>query len=443
MINRLYLLRCTFVFALLFMTGSLLCSEGEVRIVQRYNIRRHVDGTYIGLVYGYNLSSWNVAQPTANGVRQVRAWHWLVQESASDPSEREKPLSGEYSSIFNINTDGSMQATNSFPAPFTKSFPIAPPANAKTGSVWEAAGELSVDPRNNNVWSKLPIYVEYRWLGEAEWNSRKVIDIRAKYAIRYKTGKDPKADPALSSGEGTRDATIYLDPVTRFPVFIRELVSRESWVYKDGRTIRNDGFILSFFEGSIPLYAADQSASKPAGQSPAPSPVATASAPPSPEASPLPPSSQPSVQPSPSPSPASQMEQIRRELEKNTVDDVTIRSDDRGTSLTLEKLQFVADSAQLVPGEDLRLDRIAEILRSMPADKRFLIIGHTAKIGSEASQKTLSFQRAQSIVESLKYRGIAAGKLLFDGRGGSDAIGDNNTDEGRAKNRRVEIIILH
>jgi outer membrane protein OmpA-like peptidoglycan-associated protein len=123
------------------------------------------------------------------------------------------------------------------------------------------------------------------------------------------------------------------------------------------------------------------------------------------------------------------------------MDGVVVEPDLRGVKLTLENLRFVADKAQLLPGEDDRLRVIANLLKTV-ADRSFLVIGHTAAIGTVDSQVSLSWDRAQSIVERLKSEGIEARKLLYEGRGGTQPLASNDTEAGRAQNRRVEIIVL-
>jgi outer membrane protein OmpA-like peptidoglycan-associated protein len=129
------------------------------------------------------------------------------------------------------------------------------------------------------------------------------------------------------------------------------------------------------------------------------------------------------------------------QLQQAQVEGVTVEPDQRGVKLTLENLRFVADKAELVPGEEERLRVIANLLKTVP-NRSFLVIGHTAAVGTEDSQVSLSWDRAQSIVERLKTEGIEARKLLYEGRGGTQPLASNDTPAGRAQNRRVEIIVL-
>ena len=69
------------------------------------------------------------------------------------------------------------------------------------------------------------------------------------------------------------------------------------------------------------------------------------------------------------------------------------------------------------------------------------VLGHTDNIGSEAANLSVSKKRAQSVVKHLQQCGIAEGRLTYDGMGYTMPIASNDTDEGRAQNRRVEVYV--
>ncbi|MEO8013119.1 OmpA family protein [Polaromonas sp.] len=69
------------------------------------------------------------------------------------------------------------------------------------------------------------------------------------------------------------------------------------------------------------------------------------------------------------------------------------------------------------------------------------IIGHTDSTGSDAINNPLSFDRANAARDYLVGRGVAAQRIATDGRGSREAIADNGSEQGRAKNRRVEIYV--
>jgi outer membrane protein OmpA-like peptidoglycan-associated protein len=86
------------------------------------------------------------------------------------------------------------------------------------------------------------------------------------------------------------------------------------------------------------------------------------------------------------------------------------------------------------------LDRFATTLNQNPVTI-VTIIGHTDSTGSDAINNPLSVNRAASTRDYLVNRGVASNRIAIDGRGSREPIADNNTVEGRSKNRRVEIFV--
>lgn len=120
---------------------------------------------------------------------------------------------------------------------------------------------------------------------------------------------------------------------------------------------------------------------------------------------------------------------------------VSVEATEAGIRLTIQNLQFKPDSAELLPGENDRLDQIASVLKQAPG-QMFLVEGHTAAVGYPAGEQKLSEERAASIVQSLIKRGIPSQQFIVKGSGSTKPVADNSTREGKAKNRRVEITIL-
>jgi len=85
------------------------------------------------------------------------------------------------------------------------------------------------------------------------------------------------------------------------------------------------------------------------------------------------------------------------------------------------------------------IGQIVQMMKSNP-DLKIGVEGHTDNVGSPASNKTLSEARAKSVVSALVEQGISADRLSPAGFGQDQPVADNNTEEGRAKNRRVELI---
>ena len=129
------------------------------------------------------------------------------------------------------------------------------------------------------------------------------------------------------------------------------------------------------------------------------------------------------------------------ELPKKNDIAITVDQTPAGLRLTIQDLQFEANSANLLPGEQKRLDSIAAVLKEA-GQSQFLIEGHTARVGQEEGEMELSLRRAHAIAEELAKRGIQPGRFICKGSGGKKPVADNSTQEGRARNRRVEITIL-
>lgn len=102
-------------------------------------------------------------------------------------------------------------------------------------------------------------------------------------------------------------------------------------------------------------------------------------------------------------------------------------------------ITFDVGKATIKPESMGEINRIVKLMNENPTLK-FSVEGHTDSTGSQATNQTLSEQRSQAIVAKLVEMGIAADRLTAVGKGQSTPIADNSTDEGRAKNRRVEFV---
>ena len=102
-------------------------------------------------------------------------------------------------------------------------------------------------------------------------------------------------------------------------------------------------------------------------------------------------------------------------------------------------ITFDVGKATIKPESMGEINRIVQLMTENP-DLKFSVEGHTDSTGNAASNQTLSEQRSQAIVAKLVELGIARDRLTAVGKGQNSPIADNSTDEGRAKNRRVEFV---
>ena len=99
---------------------------------------------------------------------------------------------------------------------------------------------------------------------------------------------------------------------------------------------------------------------------------------------------------------------------------------------------FDFNKSTLQPASDAVLQQVADLLVKGKTLK-VEVQGHTDNVGGDAYNQTLSEARARAVVDWLTRHGVAAARLSANGYGKTKPVADNNTDEGRAKNRRVEI----
>jgi outer membrane protein OmpA-like peptidoglycan-associated protein len=135
-------------------------------------------------------------------------------------------------------------------------------------------------------------------------------------------------------------------------------------------------------------------------------------------------------------------EEIAEDIERLDIADVTVRVVDEGVTISLDDILFQADTAVMLPGEREKLDKIVEIL-SRYQERDILVGGHTALAGTAAGRQKLSVERASVVADYLIGKKVRTpDRVVVRGYGADRPLAPNNTEEGRRKNRRVEITIL-
>lgn len=124
-----------------------------------------------------------------------------------------------------------------------------------------------------------------------------------------------------------------------------------------------------------------------------------------------------------------------------TVEEVERALLDTGLFATT-RVNFEFGEATLIPASREVTDAIADVLRRYP-DLRVRVGGHTDSVSSDAFNLRLSQERAQAIVDYLVGAGVDADRLVAVGYGERDPVASNETETGRALNRRVEFTVLN
>jgi outer membrane protein OmpA-like peptidoglycan-associated protein len=325
----------------------------------------------------------------------------VLEETLRDMRQSARAVNETASFAFTVFANGAIRVEGEdrgFPA--LRNFPVFPSSAVSPGTTWTGRGIRIADPLNRGEPAAIPFSAEYQYRGVESYKEIPVHRITARYAVRYpfiikdedKDGRDDDipdtlAAPYFSALQGTHTVDILIRAADGLPLMMRDQLD-ESYSFPGGASVRFRGFTLIFNTETLPL-------DRPA---------------------------------------------LMAELPE-ILPGIGISEVPEGIRLSIQDLRFAPDSAELLPAENERLDRIAETLKKAP-DRTFLVEGHTAAVGREAGEAQLSLERAKRIVDELVRRGIPAESFIYRGAGGTKPVGDNRSEEGRRLNRRVEITIL-
>lgn len=459
--------------------------SGSYVYIERTDVRRYDNGRYTGLV-SREVRSFIAPTSVPSGGKISDRYYdgsFFIDEATKRNSrEVNLGINGAVPSSFKISSDGilTMLVDNGYPS--FRSFPAFTNQRISIGDKWQAKAERVVDPLNKGIFTKLPILVEYTYLKDELFHGEEVYVFSAQWATRYGISYwDFAGDKDLKSAQGSHKATMYVSKKSGNALVVRDMVD-ETFIY-------NDGNIYSF-KGSISMFTEYPPAYDKNKLIPALQRVASVSEKEIKEILEKPVNesswienekkSSGSIEKNDFESGANSRRNnsyAEKKIAKNenqtygtknhpqkkkdSADEiqskisagknsssnsksekkVIVENTAAGIRLTMQNLNFKPDSSELLPGENERLDQIAQVLKEVP-DQMFLVEGHTASVGYEKGEMKLSVERANSVANALIQRGIPREKFICKGSGGTKPIADNSTQEGKAKNRRVEITIL-
>ncbi|MGA2976472.1 MAG: OmpA family protein [Spirochaetia bacterium] len=308
--------------------------------------------------------------------------------------------SEEYTSLFWRDGRGAYTIDPSYFMPMVRDVPVFPEGDVQPGDSWAARGSEVHDFRANFGIAQpfqFPISVNYSYVGNEK---RDDIDC-ALFTIDYEIFHTVDAPREGATG--------------MYPVRVAGSSHQKYWWDRAGKRPLYDeesfDFIYTFNTGDEVEYTGDSEG----------------------------------IQIQSQPLDRAQVAgEIQKQLDAQHVPDVTVAPTDNGVTITLENVTFPPNSDTLLPAEQDKLRRIAEILKKYP-DRDIAVMGFTARAPgyTEQDYQTLSDQRARAAANFLLSIGARdASQMTVRGMGASSPIGDNSTEEGREKNRRVEITIL-
>ncbi|ADN02088.1 OmpA family protein [Spirochaeta thermophila] len=407
-------------FFLILLGPTLLSAEPAllpiVRVVEKHNYALTRNGRYQGHLYREMRGRLEV-EPSPHGPHYRGTAFLLERFTHLAPSVPRRVDEAIEVDLYPFAPRSA--ALPSSPFPSHQGIPLIPEDGIPMEGSWQGPGTVYVDPEGKGTPTRVDVLVEYRFQGTTWYEDEEVLVLWARFGLRYR-GDDPGGDPKLARSEGSHVLTIYLskEGVLRF---MKDTFD-DRFLYRDGTVVAAKGFSLIWYREVVPF----QPGTTITLLSERLSPLLSSPPSPAPEAS-LPPSA---------PSLAAPGERIPSLGEENSVEEVP-----EGIKITLRTLHFLPDQAVLLPGEEEKLDLLAEALNAIP-DRTILVVGHTADVGKPRGQMALSEARAKTIVEELVKRGVKPERLIYLGKGGTEPVAPNDTEEGRRLNRRVEIFVL-
>lgn len=441
--------------------------KGGYSLVERTNLRRYVNGKYVGLTSREVRSFVSPSEPplmrfkAKGSVYENDQWYdgsfYVMEETLRNSQAAGAGIHEAVQSVFHISKNGQLTMYKDNGYPSFRSFPAYTADKVNVGESWKAVAERSVDPLNKGVFTKIPMQVLYTFSGAETYKGQAVYRIKAIWQTYYDAqNRDFGGDSSLQKARGGHKADIIVLQETGEPILTIDNVD-ETFFWIDGTQVNFKGTITLFtefppaFDSQRIMAALNRVATVKGGKT-----GQTAGKVGSGKKTGVDAVKTEKFVPDEIFDNFDKKETVAKNT-KNTVSDgktVLEKVDDvlpknnivaeevsAGIRLSIRDIKFAPDSAQILSGESERLDEIAEVLKMAP-NAQLLVEGHTASVGKPAGEQKLSEQRAHKIAEELKARGVKAGAFICRGFGGTKPVASNETNEGRAQNRRVEITIL-
>jgi outer membrane protein OmpA-like peptidoglycan-associated protein len=372
----------------------------------RYRILSVVDeAVFLNGVLSHRAEILNRIAVEVTGVKDGKGEHKAVFQTSErivyDSASKTQASSGfywtrEYESVFERDKLGYLTIDPKYYMPVVRNVPVFPNKDLKVLETWRAEGYEIHDFRDAfgiEEPYRIPFTANYVYTGEREWKGKKY----PAFSVSYKIASRPQAArgriyPVRIMGDF--DQIVYWDHSLGQAIAYEESF-RLTFEMSDKRKIEFRGTAQAEF-----IEAEEMNKKQLA-------------------------------------------EEIEKEIDRLKIPDVVVNVVEEGISLSLENIQFYADSDRMLPGELEKLERIAVILKRYP-DRDIIISGHTALArGTRESHLELSQERARAVADYFLANKVrAADRMVIRGYGADKPIADNRTEEGMRKNRRVEITIL-
>ncbi|MDR0456663.1 MAG: OmpA family protein [Treponema sp.] len=318
-----------------------------------------------------------------------------TSERAGTVTNRSYQWSREYESEFERDRLGRLDIDKKYFMPVVRDVPVFPGRDIRQGEAWSYEGHEVHDFRDNfgiKEPYRIPFTANYVYLGERAWKGKNY----PAFSVNYRVLSEPQAVPGRiwpKRIQGESDQVVYWDSAQGQAVAYNEKF-RYVFEFSNGRKIEYLGKAEAEVVESVRMDKEKIA------------------------------------------------EEIAKDIDRLNIPDVSVRVVDEGITISLDDIKFQADTAVMLPGEREKLDKITEILQRYQ-ERDILVGGHTALAGTAEGRKKLSTERATVVADHLIARKARSpDRVVVRGYGSDKPLADNRTEEGKRKNRRVEITIL-
>ncbi|MDR1900692.1 MAG: OmpA family protein [Treponema sp.] len=320
---------------------------------------------------------------------------FITAEHALALAGRSFQWSREYESEFERDKQGRLTIGKQYYMPVVRNVPVFPLKDIKVGESWSAEGHEMHDFRDSFGIQEpylIPFTARYTFLGTRNWKEKSY----PAFSVTYRIFTEPAAVRGLIYPMrimGASDQTVYWDTEMGQAVAYEENF-RMIFELSNNQTVEYRGWAKAEVLESQRMDKKKIT------------------------------------------------DEIKEDLDRLDLGDVSVRESDEGVILNLENIQFYPDSPVMLPGEQQKLDKISEILMRY-SERDILVGGHTALAGNAEGRMKLSLDRAGTVADYFISKKVRSPeRIVVRGYGAEKPIADNLNEAGRARNRRVEITIL-
>ncbi len=343
-----------------------------------------------------NRISSSMTNVASDGEAFIYATYMTTENSISQQTGRSLSWGEETTSVFSRKKNGELTISDDIYMPTVRNVPVFPDKKVKIGESWTATGKEVQDVRKDFNMSKaliFPFEATYTYKEDITIDGKKLNVILVEYEFSYQASDELLyAGQTLTQSVGWSKQTLYWDNNRGLlDHYDEEFLIKLSDIYNN----------LFVFTGTAHAELTEFTSLND---------EATA-------------------------------KQLQDTLDKLKLTDISVKKGDKGLTISMENIQFEPDSDRLMDSEKAKLKKIGELLKKYSND--LLITGHCADRGTASARQKLSEERAEAVASYLIDLGVRDQFHVFtQGKGSKEPVASNNTEEGRAKNRRVEITIM-